>query len=205
VAGNPHPGLLRRRPEMDARHVERCIGRAPLPDWRAAPCPEAAEFYLRAALLWAPDPVKDPLTHFVVITRFGGLPDSAHRDLMNHKDNRESYDEVRALIVEARAMAQAEPAAKHERRGTGKPMQPVYSGFWPYRLPITCGDGGQVEAWSGSIRAALKTQFVQVKPPRRMFYLRIGLLVLIQSVFSAPAQPVPARTSSGRSCAAPPR
>jgi hypothetical protein len=47
-----------------------------------------------------------------------------HRDLMNYNDDGDSYAEVRALIVEARAMAQAERDAAGDRRRTSTVIQP---------------------------------------------------------------------------------
>ncbi len=67
------------------------------------------EFYLHAALLSMIEAVEDPLIDFMARAYALRAPDD--RDLMDYNDcGCPSYDEVRALIVEARALAQAELA-----------------------------------------------------------------------------------------------
>jgi hypothetical protein len=67
------------------------------------------EHYLRAAF-WTFDPLRedlaDPLIASIIVRWRALEPDD--RDLMNYNDDADSYDDVRALIIEARALAQAE-------------------------------------------------------------------------------------------------
>jgi hypothetical protein len=64
------------------------------------------EFYLRAALsMLDPDP---PMAALIRLIGRGVLPELCDRDLINFNDEADRYDEVRALIIEARALAQAE-------------------------------------------------------------------------------------------------
>jgi hypothetical protein len=65
-----------------------------------------AESYLRSAILSTGDSL-DPLIRFA-IALLNILPAPDDRDLTNYNDEAASYDEVRALIIEARAIAQAE-------------------------------------------------------------------------------------------------
>jgi hypothetical protein len=56
------------------------------------------------SVLYPPD---DPLTA-LVIAQFGVVPEAGDRDLMTRNDDADGYDDVRALIVEARALAEAQ-------------------------------------------------------------------------------------------------
>jgi hypothetical protein len=94
----------------------------------------ATEFYLRTALLSALNEEKqpqidellpDPLIEFA-LARLSGSPEPSNPDydLMTYNDDLEGYDHVRALIIEARAIAQAElDKVAHERPLQSRPIR----------------------------------------------------------------------------------
>jgi hypothetical protein len=97
----------------------------------------ATEFYLRTALLSTLN--KDKRRHVdelipntlieVALARLAGVPEPSNPDydLITYNDDLESYDHVRALIIEARALAQAEIDAARER--TSRLLQPELAGY----------------------------------------------------------------------------
>jgi hypothetical protein len=91
------------------------------------------EFYLRTALFSALNEEKsridevlpDPLIEFA-LARLSGVPERRNPDydLTSYNDDVEGYEHVRALIIEARAVAQAEIDAARDRGRTSRLLQP---------------------------------------------------------------------------------